>query len=367
MYQGSACIYRVVIHKRVPKHIVNQAKVFIVEFKALWPYACALGMSIKVALLLPYCAFIASLVFESPPAQNILPVPYHCSKRFLSISFWLKFCRKLFSSTSLHRGRTASTPCLGRGYPVASGTDQCPGGEKKWITKTLLALSSRSTQKISVSDGLPDFGRAALVPSDWLHLLSDVWCNSEHSLLQQPCPYCLRNSYRPWNALWNKYQFGSWFILLNTCAFGWICISNTTIHLVLFNIDFKRMHLWTSARLRGFVLLALNTVSFKRFKWWKNRCLHMFCVSHFRGALFFGASALLEQKIAFVYVKCSRRVRLQRCLAAVLQRLVWLKMRTFAVLSIALKFPCPEACDGVCSLQRCPSKSPTLGLVPAVL
>lgn len=38
-------------------------------------------------------------------------------------------------------------------------------------------------------------------------------------------------------------MFGSWFILLNTFAFGWICVSNTTIHLVLFNIDFKRMHL----------------------------------------------------------------------------------------------------------------------------
>lgn len=70
MYQGSACIYRVVIHKRVPKHIVNQAKVFIVEFKALWPYACALGVSIKVALLLPYCAFIASLFFESPTSTE---------------------------------------------------------------------------------------------------------------------------------------------------------------------------------------------------------------------------------------------------------------------------------------------------------
>lgn len=77
----------------------------------------------------------------------------------------------------------------------------------------------------------------------------------------------------------------------------------------------------------------------------------MFCVSHFRGALSFGASALLEQKIAFVYAKCSRRVRLQHCLAAVLQRLVWLQMCVFAVLSIALKFPCPEVCDGVCSLQ----------------
>lgn len=114
-------------------------------------------------------------------------------------------------------------------------------------------------------------------------------------------------------------------------------------------------------------LLALNTVSFKRFKWWKNRCLHMFCVSHFRGALFFGASALLEQKIAFVYAKCSRRVRLQRCLEAVLQRLVWLQMCAFAVLSITLKFLCPVACVGVCSLQRCPSKSPTLVLMPAVL
>lgn len=139
LFQGSACTYRVVVHRRVPKHILNQAKVFILEFKALWPYACALGISVKVALLLPYCAFIASLVFESPPAQNILPVPCHCSKRFLATSFWLKFCRKLFSSTSLHRGRTASSPCLGSGHPVTCGTDQCHGWEKKRIIKTLLA------------------------------------------------------------------------------------------------------------------------------------------------------------------------------------------------------------------------------------
>lgn len=66
---------------------------------------------------------------------------------------------------------------------------------------------------------------------------------------------------------------------------------------------FKRLHLHPSTRLR--VLVHLTLIALKDSSGEK-RCLCLLRVSHFSGALFFGISVLLEQKIAFDDMKCSR-------------------------------------------------------------